>query len=142
MLKTFAAATVGSCSALFYGVRSGCFGVNKVTFVDTKECTNFVQVKKTLLHDELHSCKTNRVDTILAFKSFDDEEPPVFTPMPVLISVKPFEYEVKRYDKAGDLERRMAERVDNIYRSYQDQPKSTRELLARDSLTRLVSEYK
>jgi hypothetical protein len=142
MLKTLTVAATSSCTALFYGLRSGCFGVNKVTFVDTKEFTNFVQVKKTFLYDELHSCKTERVDALLAFKSFYDEDIPAFKPMPVLTSIKPLEYEVERYDKAGDLEKKMAERVDNIYRSYQDYPKSTRELLARDSLTRLVSEYK
>ena len=142
MFKTLALVIGGLCTALFYFLRTGGFGVNKVTFQNTKEYTYHVWVTRTLFCDELHISITKRVTALLQDNSDFYELTPPSENVPPMKFFKPVEWEVRRYEKWEDLERKLADTYDSIQRSHRDLPEKTREMLAKDSLTRLVSEYK
>jgi hypothetical protein len=142
MFKTLATVSGGSATAIFYGIRSGRFGVTKVTYLDSKKETYFVYVKHGFFYDELHVSKTDRVTSLLHFAvDVNEETPPPHKELPVLFSIKPFEYEVVRYDKRAELEKKMIERFNAVQLEHRDQPYAVRELIAKDSITRLVSEF-
>jgi len=143
MFKAIATITGGSATAIFYGIRNGQFGVTKVKYLDSKKETYFVHVKRRFFYDELHASKTERVTSLLHFAAdVNEETPPPHKELPVLFSIKPFEYEVVRYDKRVELEKKMIERFNTVQLEHQDQPYAVRELIAKESITRLVSEFK